>query len=167
MLCAEGLHSLIKQAERQRELQGVSIYRRGPKITHLFFVGDSLLFSRARPSDVAIIQEILSVYDRASGQLVNRDKTTIFFNKGTPLATQTMIQDTLGVLIIKQYEKYLGLPSLVGRNRLASFSQIKERVWSKLKGWKEKLISQAGREILTKAVAQAIPTYAMRSFKLP
>ena len=98
---------------------------------------------------------------------MNRDKTTIFFNKGTPLATQTMIQDTLGVLIIKQYEKYLGLPSLVGRNRLASFSQIKERVWSKLKGWKEKLISQAGREILTKAVAQAIPTYAMRSFKLP
>ena len=83
------------------------------------------------------------------------------------MATQSVIQNTLGVPIIRQYEKYLGLPSLVGRNRMASFAHIKERVWSKLKGWKEKLLSQAGREILIKAVAQAIPTYAMSYFKLP
>lgn len=73
----------------------------------------------------------------------------------------------LGVLAIKQYKKYLGLPSFVGRAKYASFSEIKERVWSKLKGWKEKLISQAGREVLIKSVAQAIPTYAMSCFHLP
>jgi hypothetical protein len=73
----------------------------------------------------------------------------------------------LRVPIIKQYEKYLGLPSLVGRNRAASFSQIKERVWAKLKGWKERLLSAAGKRVLIKAVAQAIPTYAMSCFKLP
>ena len=83
------------------------------------------------------------------------------------MTAQDSIKTTLGVPIIHQYEKYLGLPSLVGRNRFASFSQIKERVWSKLKGWKEKLLSQAGREILIKAVAQAIPTYSMSCFKLP
>ncbi len=87
LLCAEGLHALIKQAEVQGELQVVSICRRGPQITHLFFADDSLLFSRASPSDVAKIQEILSVYKKASGQQVNRDKTTIFFNEGTSLAT--------------------------------------------------------------------------------
>ena len=47
------------------------------------------------------------------------------------------------------------------------FSQIKEKVWSKIKGWKEKLLSQSGREILIKAVVQAIPTYTMNCFKLP
>ena len=73
----------------------------------------------------------------------------------------------LGVPIIRQYEKYLGLPSFIGRAKYASFAQIKERVWSKLKGWKEKLISQARREILVKSIAQAIPTYAMSCFRLP
>ena len=53
------------------------------------------------------------------------------------------------------------------KNKKASLNYIKERVWSKLQGWKEKLLSQAGREVLIKAVVQAIPTFAMGFFKLP
>ena len=73
----------------------------------------------------------------------------------------------LGVNEIRSYERYLGLPSLVGRGKKASFNYIKERVWRKLQGWKGKLISQAGREVFIKAIAQTIPTYAMGCFKLP
>ena len=72
-----------------------------------------------------------------------------------------------GVQEIKFYEKYLGLPSLVGRGKNASFIYIKEWVWRKLQGWEEKLLSQAGREVLIKAVIQGISTYAMGCFKLP
>ena len=59
------------------------------------------------------------------------------------------------------------LPSLVGRAKKKSFSLIKERIWKKLKGWKEKLLSQARGEILITAVIQAIPTFTMSCFKLP
>ena len=72
-----------------------------------------------------------------------------------------------GVQEIKFYEKYLGLPSLVGRGTKASFSYIKERVWRKLQGWEGKLLSQPGREVLIKTIVQAISTYAMGCFKLP
>jgi hypothetical protein len=47
LLCAEGLHSLIHRAKMTGHLKGVSISRNGPKITHLFFADDSLLFCRA------------------------------------------------------------------------------------------------------------------------
>ena len=68
---------------------------------------------------------------------------------------------------ILHYDKYLGLPSLVGRHKNVSFDYIKERAWRKLQGWEEKLLSQAGREVLIKAVVQVIPTFTVSCFKLP
>ena len=81
--------------------------------------------------------------------------------------TKTQISNYLEVPEVKEYEKYLGLPAVVGRKKKESPNYLKERVWSKLQGWKEKLLSQLGREILLKAVVQEIPTFAMSCFKLP
>lgn len=106
-------------------------------------------------------------YERASGQQLNCNKTGLYFSKSTPPLILDQIKEALGVQQIKQYEKYLGLPSLVGIKKKESLLYIKDRVEAKLQGWKEQLLSQAGREILLKAVIQAIPTFAMSCFKLP
>ena len=53
------------------------------------------------------------------------------------------------------------------KNKKASLNYIKERVWNKLQGWKEKLLSPVGREVLLKVMVQAIPTFAMGCFLLP
>lgn len=47
------------------------------------------------------------------------------------------------------------------------FPYLKERTWKKLQGWKEKLMAFAGKNILVKAVAQAIPSYMMIIFMTP
>ena len=62
---------------------------------------------------------------------------------------------------------YLGLPSMVGLDRSDSFSYLVERVVNRLKGWKEKLLSLGGKEILLKAIIQSIPVYVMAVFKIP
>jgi hypothetical protein len=87
LLCAEGLHPLIKKVESSGDIQGVSLCRGRPKITHLFFADDSLLFTKATTAACDKIQLILRHYERASGQQVNRDKTTIFFSKAVPTTT--------------------------------------------------------------------------------
>ena len=80
--------------------------------------------------------------------------------------SKNAIKNLLGVPEIKEYECYLALPIVVGKNRRAILNYIQERVWGKFQGWKEKLFSQAGREVLLKAVMQAIPTFSMSCFKL-
>ena len=113
------------------------------------------------------IQELLRKYEMASRQKINSTKTTIFFSKNVPMTIKELIQNSLGVPEIKEYEKYLGLLAVVGQNKKASLNYIKDRVWGKLQGWKEQLLSQAGNEVLLKAVVQAIPTFAMSCFLLP
>ena len=81
--------------------------------------------------------------------------------------TKELLKNLLGVLEIKEYEKYLGLLAVVGRRKKMSLNYIKDRVWGKLQGWKEKLLSQVENEVLLKAMVQVIPTFAMSCFKLP
>jgi hypothetical protein len=64
-------------------------------------------------------------------------------------------------------DKYLGLPPLVGVDRSDCFQHIIDRIIKILSGWKEKNMSFGGKEVLLKAVIQAIPAYAMSVFKLP
>ena len=47
LFCVEGLNAILKQAADVGEIQGFSICRRRPKLTHLFFVDDCLLFCKS------------------------------------------------------------------------------------------------------------------------
>ena len=110
---------------------------------------------------------ILGVYESASSQKINPDKSSVFFSPNTPSATRDEILNSLGPMQDSQHKKYLGLPSLIGKSKTQVFVEIKEIVGKKLAGWKGKLLSIGGREVLVKAVAQAVPTYTMSCFQLP
>ena len=134
LFCAKGLHSLIKQAENNSAIRGVSLCKDGPRVSHLFFADDNLLFCRANDHESGAILEVLDKYEQASSQQINRDKTQIFFSTNTERSIQESIKALLGVLAITQYEKYLGLPSFVGRAKKQSFNYIRERIWHKMQG---------------------------------
>ena len=132
LICAMGLQGLLHKAKSKGHLRGVSICRNGPRVSHLFFADDSVLFCRATEAECQVILDVLSIYERGSSQKINRDKTCIFFSSNTEPELQTNIQHVLAIPAIRQYEKYLGMPAFVGRAKKQSFIYIKERVWKKL-----------------------------------
>lgn len=67
---------------------------------------------------------------------------------------------------MQKSDKYLGLPAMMGRSKKLIFSSIHDRICKMLRGWKEKLLSQAGKKILIKPIAQAVLNYTMSCFKL-
>jgi hypothetical protein len=136
-------------------------------LSHLFFADDSLIFCKAKSLEWRRLVKILELYEVASGQKLNKDKTSIFFSRNTSMEKRAEISQLSGLQATQNYDKYLGLPTLVGKSRVQAFNSIKDKVWTCLNNWKTKFLSQAGKEILLKVVVQAIPTYCMSVFQLP
>ena len=109
LLCTEGLNGLIKHVEMNGDIHGFSLCRSGPKLTHLLFADDSLLFCRVTVEECGNVLNILEAYEGASRHKINRSKITLFFSKSTSDDIKSNIKLTLGVLEILQYEKCLGL----------------------------------------------------------
>lgn len=167
LLCAEVFGSLIKRAHEGGMLHGISISRQAPIVSHLFFADDSAIFSRANLGNATSIKSILQSYEQLSGQKINFDKSEISFSKGLGSCVKDPIRSLLGMKEVERHDKYLGLPTIFDRSKKISFCDIRDQIRKKLHGWKEKLLSRAGKEILIKSVLLTIPNYAMSCFKLP
>jgi hypothetical protein len=103
----------------------------GPKISHLLFADDSLLFCQAKPTACIAL---LDLYEHSSGQKINRDKISIFFCKNTKEDMRAEILGMWGAQASSQFEKYLRMPAMVGRSKTRAFVGIKERLAKKITG---------------------------------
>jgi hypothetical protein len=161
------LSNLILHAQQEKLINGIKIAHGAPEITHLFFADDSLMFCRATKEEITHLNKIITTYQEASGQLVNMNKSEMMFSRHVRKEARDTIHHILPMQRVDHFSKYLGMPTHIGRSKNQVFQFIQDKVWKKLKGWKEKNLSFAGRATLIKAVAQAIPTYIMSSFLIP
>ena len=84
------------------------------------------------------LMRILAMYEKASSQAINRQKTTLFFSPNTKQPVQLSIQNVLGAQVMTSCEKYLGLPMVGGKSKVSTFRELQERVTKKVMRWKEK-----------------------------
>ncbi|CAL2271420.1 unnamed protein product [Prunus armeniaca] len=147
--------------------QHICSFLNSPILSHLLFADDTLLFLKANAQNCRNMMNLLNGYCRASGQQINLGKSSVFFSPNTPDDLKRELGTILGMSIVTDTRKYLGLPTLWGRSKSEALNFVKERLLRKIGGWKQGLLSQAGRDILIKSVAQAVPTYPMGIFKFP
>ncbi|GJV89910.1 putative RNA-directed DNA polymerase [Tanacetum coccineum] len=167
IIVADVLSSMVINALQNSLLSGIKMARTCLVISHVFFADDSLFFLKANVHKCKILVDILDRYCKASGQSINFTKSAALFSPNSSKFLQEQICELLKVECMDPKARYLGLPSIYGRKKGELFSFILEKVLQKVQGWKQKLISQAGPEILIKSVIQAIPSYAMQCYLLP
>lgn len=167
LLCVEGLSNAIDDASSSGLIHGCQISPTAPVISHLLFADDSFLFFRGTTEEALNIKELLINYEQSSGQCVNFQKSGIHFSANVNAGKRAEISQILGVSNDIRDSKYLGLPSMVGRSKKRVFNYVKEAAGKRIQGWQAKPISQGGKTVLIRNVAQAIPSYTMTCFLLP
>ena len=136
-------------------------------ISHLFFTDDCFLYFHANVFEIKVIKQILQDYGAALGQRMHFQKSSISFSRNVNLEVREVICSELRVLDTVDHGHYLGLPSMIGHSKNKSFEFLKDRVWSSLNNLNHRILSQAGKEVLLKTVAQSLPNYAMNVMLLP
>ncbi|CAN6713710.1 unnamed protein product [Malus baccata var. baccata] len=155
LLVSEVLSLLIQRESDRGRIEGIQMDRVGPMISHIFFADDTLIFLKAKARNCRNLVQVIDEYCSASGQQVNKSKSSVFFGGNVPDQLSLHLATILGMEKVGNPGVYLGVPAIWGR------------LLGKIQGWKRSILSQAGREVLIKAVAQAVPAYPMNLFKFP
>lgn len=113
------------------------------------------------------MKSIFNCYENASGQAINFNKSGVFFRENVDIINQVELSSILGVSQPLNIDKYLRLPSMIGRNKFEIFDYLKDKLWKRINSWSKKFLSKAGREVLIKAIAQALPSYCTNVFLPP
>jgi hypothetical protein len=100
LFVADGLSSLIRRQIEVGALRELHICRRAPRVSHLLFADDSLLFFEGSVQQSLVIKEVLDNYEKRTGQLVSMGKCSIMYGNQCPANVQMEIKDILNMRLL-------------------------------------------------------------------
>ena len=164
---ANVLSCMLQKANKANLIQGVRASKNAPKINHLLFADDLILFIKVNKSTYQAIQDIFNQFEEMSGLTINREKSEIWFGPNTPKQPRKEYVDQLGLRMVRKFGKYLGTYVDEPTRRMDIGKELIDKVSKKLQGWKSRLLSQARRLTLCNSVLQNLSTYQMATSKIP
>lgn len=99
LIWTKELSMLLDAVENSPKITRVKVASDNPSITYLFFANDNIIFCRATSGEWQAIQQLLDIYELASGQGINKLKTKMFFSSSTSRPVHDQILNMAGVFL--------------------------------------------------------------------
>ncbi|KAM2182087.1 hypothetical protein ACFX1Q_032619 [Malus domestica] len=112
-------------------------------ISHLFFADDSMVFCKFDETEARQVVKILEEYGNEFGQIVNLEKSSIFFGKGCSKKEKKCIVTSMNIQAKHGFNKYLGIQADFGHSKKAVFELVRRGIESRIDGWAEQFLSPA------------------------
>ena len=167
ILCTKVHIANIRTAENSGQIIGFKVAQASPPISHLLFADDNLFFCKAVPEQCNSLLNALNAYGIGSGKIINFEKSAITFGKKVPQKNMENLKNILGITTESGKGKYLGISEQLQGTKTQAFAYVKNNLQQKVNGWTAKYLSRAGKEVMIKSVASAIPTFPMSCYLLP
>lgn len=167
ILLLESFSRRLNRQVREGFIQPYILPRGSPLITHLAFADDLILFTRGSRQSLRHLFAFLGDYEAASGQKINKDKSTFLTSKRSSLTQNRVISSLTGLHHSSFPFKYLGCMIFKGRKRVSHFHHLVDKVDARLTGWMSNFLSMAGRLILINHVLAAIPLHVLAALDPP
>lgn len=165
LLVMEALSKLLEQAADRDQLRLHPMCSE-PRLTHLLFADDLLVFSDGSRHSLSGITSVMKEFKKMSGLEMNPSKSEIFFGGFLDIEAQ-VLSDLFGIKRGTFPTKYLGLPLNPSRISMDTLQPFLEKITSKLHSWTVKLLSFAGKIRLVSSEIYGMVNFWSAVFNLP
>ena len=107
----------------------------------IFFGDDLVLLCRALEEEAPCLLVVLEDYAAASGQSINFEKSSLFFDHRCPHRLRRKVVELLHIQGMDGFGKYLGIEADFGASKKQIFESVRRSISTRLHGWAEQFLS--------------------------
>ncbi|XP_060183095.1 uncharacterized protein LOC132613053 [Lycium barbarum] len=167
ILSTEVLTRNINALHQIHQFKGYGFPKWSPKVNHLAYADDMIIFSSADVFSLQLVMEILKKYEKTSAQKINKEKSAVYMHKNVPGDVSITVEIVTGIGRKYFPFTYLGCPIYHSRRKKDFFTNILMKIMNRLQSWKGKLLSFGGRAILIKHVLQSMSIHLLSAVNAP
>ncbi|GJS48269.1 RNA-directed DNA polymerase, eukaryota [Tanacetum coccineum] len=165
ILIMESLHLSFQRVVDVGMFKGINL---SPlvNLSHMFYADDAVFVGQWCDGNINTLVYVLECFFQASGLRINMCKSKIMgVNVGDEKVKSAASK--LGCLILKTPFSYLGTKVGGNMSRVQAWTEVVDKVKSRLSNWKMKSLSIGGRLTLLKSVLGSMPIFYMSIFRVP
>ncbi|XP_059289247.1 uncharacterized protein LOC132042736 [Lycium ferocissimum] len=139
----------------------------GPRINHLAYADDIILFTSWDNYSLKTIMRQLRKYEEVSGQKINKAKSMFLTASHAASGTISRVKRITGFQEGNFPFTYLGCPIYTGRKRISHYAEISSKIVKRIAGWQGNLLSPGGKAVIIQQVLQSQTIHILATVSPP